>query len=90
MPDDIKQKIDALQKRYNVVVQKKASLAGQLQAKKEELASIVQQIRDAGYDPKKITQERDQAKQELDAMLVKAEAELTEVEEALATFNKGE
>jgi septal ring factor EnvC (AmiA/AmiB activator) len=90
MTDDIKQKIDALQKRYNVVVQKKASLAGQLQAKKEELASIVQQIKDAGYDPKKITQERDQAKQELDAMLDKAEAELTEVEEALATFNKGE
>lgn len=88
MSDNIKQKIDALQKRYNTVVQKKASLAGQLQAKKEELASIVQQIKDAGYDPKKITQERDQAKQELDAMLVKAETELTEVEKALSAFDQ--
>jgi uncharacterized protein YoxC len=86
MSDDIKNKIDTLQQRHNAVVQKKAGLAGQLQAKKEELAAIVQEIRDAGYDPKKITQERDRTKQELESMIVKLEAELVEVETALSAI----
>ena len=86
MSDDITNKIEDLQRRHNVVVQKKAGLAGQLQAKKEELATIVQEIKDAGYDPKKITQERDQAKQELVAMISKLESELTDVENALSAF----
>jgi uncharacterized protein YoxC len=88
MSDDIKSRIDDLQRRHNAVVQKKAGLAGQLQAKKEELAAIVQEIKDAGYDPKKITQERDRAKQELETMIVKLEGELTEVENALSAFQQ--
>jgi septal ring factor EnvC (AmiA/AmiB activator) len=88
MSDEIKRKIDELQKRYNAVVQKKAGLAGQLQAKKEELARIVQEIRAAGYDPKKIAQERDKAKQDLENLIAKLEEELTEVEKALSTFQQ--
>jgi len=88
MSDDIKSRIDDLQRRHNAVVQKKAGLAGQLQAKKEELAAIVQEIKNAGYDPKKITQERDKAKQELETMITKLEGELTEVENALSAFQK--
>jgi uncharacterized protein YoxC len=88
MSDDIKSRIDDLQRRHNVVVQKKAGLAGQLQAKKEELAGIVQEIKDAGYDPKKITQERDRAKQELETMISKLEGELTDVENALSAFQQ--
>lgn len=86
MSDDIKNKIDELQRRHNAAAQKKAGLTGQLQAKKEELAAIVQEIRDAGYDPKKITQERDRAKQELESMISKLETELTEVETAFAAI----
>lgn len=88
MSDDIKQRIDDLQRRWTAVSQKKAGLEGQLQAKKEELSNIVQEIRAAGYDPKQITQERDQAKQELETMITKLEAELTEVETALSTFQQ--
>jgi septal ring factor EnvC (AmiA/AmiB activator) len=88
MSDEIKRKIDELQKRYNAVVQRKAGLSGQLQAKKEELARIVQEIRAAGYDPKKIAQERDNAKQDLENLIVKLEGELTEVEKALSTFQQ--
>lgn len=84
--DSIKDRIDDLQRRHNAVVQKKAGLAGQLQAKKEELAAIVQEIKDAGYEPKKITHERDRAKHELETMIAKFESELTEVENALAAF----
>jgi septal ring factor EnvC (AmiA/AmiB activator) len=88
MSDDIKKKIDELQRRYTAVVQKKASLSGQLEAKKEELASVVKEIKAAGYDPKRITQERDQAKKELEDMIVKLDKSLTEVETALAAFQK--
>jgi septal ring factor EnvC (AmiA/AmiB activator) len=86
MSDDIKSRIDDLQRRHSAAVQKKAGLAGQLQAKREELEAIVKEIREAGYDPKKITQERDRAKAELEAQLTKLESELTAVETALAAF----
>jgi septal ring factor EnvC (AmiA/AmiB activator) len=87
-PEEIKNKIEALQKRYNAAVQEKAGLAGQLQAKKDELALIVQEIRAAGYDPKNLTQERDRVKQELEEMINKLETELTDVETALQAFKK--
>lgn len=86
MADDIKKKIEDLQRRHKVVEQKKASLTGQLQAKKEELAAVVKEIRDAGYDPKNIAQERDRAKAELEAMVDRLDRELTEVEKVLANF----
>jgi septal ring factor EnvC (AmiA/AmiB activator) len=88
MSDDIKKKIDELQQRWTAVSQKKAGLEGQLQAKKDELQNVVQEIRAAGYDPKNIAQERDQAKMELEAMVAKLDTELTEVETALSSFQK--
>ena len=87
-PDEIKNKIDSLQKRYNAAVQTKAGLAGQLQAKKEELAAIVKEIKAAGYDPKNLTQERDRVKHDLEEMIIGLEKELTDVETALSTFKK--
>ena len=86
--DDIRNKIDALQKRWGVVSKKKAGLEGQLQAKREELAQIVKEIREAGFDPKNIAQDRDQAKAELEEMITKLDTELTEVETTLSTFEK--
>jgi len=86
--DEIKAKIDELQRRWNAVSQDKAGVAGQLKAKKEELAQVVKEIREAGYDPKHIAQERDQAKAELERMVEKLDADLSEVETALETFKK--
>lgn len=83
---EIQRKIEDLQKRHSAVVQKKASVTGQLEAKKQELAAIVQEIRDAGYDPKQIGQERDRVKAELEGLIQKLDQELTEVESSLATF----
>lgn len=83
---EIQRKIEELQRRHSTVVQKKAGITGQLQAKKDELAAIVQEIRDAGYDPKKIGQERDRVKAELEEMIRKLDQELTEVETALGAF----
>ena len=83
---EIQRKIEELQRRHSAVAQKKASITGQLQAKKDELAAIVQEIRDAGYDPKTIGRDRDRVKSELEEMIRKLDQELTEVETALSAF----
>jgi hypothetical protein len=85
---EIQRKIEELQRRHSAVVQKKAGVAGQLQAKQDELKAIVQEIREAGFDPKKITQERDRVQGSLESMIKTLDQELTEVETALAAFTK--
>ena len=84
--DEIQKRIEALQRRHAEVMQRKATAAGQLQARKDELSAIVQEIRDSGFDPKQITQIRDQARADLVKEITKHEAELAEVESALQGF----
>jgi len=84
--DDIQKRVEELQRRHAEVMQRKASASGQLQARKEELAAIVKEIRDAGYDPKQIAQIRDEAKADLLTEIARYEAELSEVEAALEGF----
>lgn len=86
--DEIKKKIEDLQKRTEVVVKKKATFGGQLQAKKEELAALIKEIKAAGYDPKNLVSERDKAQKELEEMISTYETDLTQVEDALAVYEK--
>lgn len=87
-PDEIKLKIEDLLRRHDAVTNRKAVFQGQLQAKKEELASLIQEIKAAGYDPKKLVAERDKAQQELVTMITKFETDLAAVERALAALDK--
>lgn len=87
-PDQLKRKIDDLLKRHDAVVQKRAGVGGQLQAKKEELAAILQEAKAAGFDPKNLAAERDKAQEELATIVADFEKKLIEVETALATFDK--
>jgi len=87
-PDEIKRKIDDLLKRHDTVTKKKAGLGGQLQAKKEELAQILQEAKAAGYDPKNLASERDKAQKDLESMITDFETKLVEVEGAVAAFDK--
>lgn len=84
--DEIQKRIEDLQRRHAEVQQRKATAAGQLQARKDELASIVQEIREAGYDPKQLTQIRDQVQTELLREIERYEAALAEVETALTGY----
>ena len=81
-------KIEELQNRHSAVIAKKNSLGGQLQAKKEELAALIKEIRDAGYDPKKLVSERDKVQGELEEMIQEFDRNLTEVEKALSVYDK--
>ncbi len=87
-PEELKKKIEELQKRHEKVTQRKAALGGELKAKKEELASLIQEIRDAGYDPKTIVADRNKAQQELETMMEGFEKSLAEVEEGLSVYDK--
>jgi len=87
-PDEIKRKIDDLQKRTDAVAKKKAQFSGQLQAKKEELAALIKEVKAAGYDPKTLVGDRDRAKAELEQMLGDYESELTKTEAAFTAFEK--
>jgi uncharacterized protein YoxC len=87
-PEQMKKKIEELSKRTQAVRSKKATLKGQLQAKREELERLVKEIRAAGYDPFKLAEERNKKKAEVEAAIASFEKDLTEVEQALAKFEK--
>jgi septal ring factor EnvC (AmiA/AmiB activator) len=85
-PDEIRKRIENVLRRTEVATKRKASLEGTLKAKEQELAVLLQEIREAGYKPKELVSERDRVQAELLKMLEDYEQRLTEVETALATF----
>ncbi len=87
-PEELKNKVDDLLRRHEAVIKKKAGLGGQLQAKKEELAQVLQEAKAAGYDPKNLASERDKAQKDLENLVSDFEKKLVEVEGAFATFDK--
>jgi uncharacterized protein YoxC len=87
-PEELKTKIDSLQKRHKAVLEKRAQLSGQIQAKRQELNDIIAEIKTAGYDPKNLAAEHDKAESELEAMVAEFEKKLNDVEAALAVFDK--
>jgi uncharacterized protein YoxC len=87
-PEQMKKKIEDLSRRTQEVRSKKATLKGQLQAKREELDRLIKEIRAAGYDPQKLKEEAIKKKAEVEAAIASFERDLTEVEAALAEFEK--
>lgn len=86
-PEELRKKIDDLTKRTEAVNTKKSNLSGKLQAKKEELAQLVVEIKAAGYDPKTLREERDKAQAQLAEMITAYEADLSAVESALSGYD---
>jgi chromosome segregation ATPase len=85
-PEELRRRIESAIKRTETVNQKKAALGGQLKAKREELAALVEEIKAAKLDPKNLKPERDKVQAELYDMLVGYEKKLADVEAALASF----
>ena len=86
-PEELRKKIDDLSKRTEAANTKKSTLSGRLQAKKEELAQLVVEIKAAGYDPKTLREERDKVQAQLTEMITTYEADLIAVENALASYD---
>ena len=87
-PEEIRKRVERALQRKDAVDQQKAALGGQLQAKKEELAALVKEIRDEGYDPKTLAKARDTVQEELEAMITSFEGELAAAETAIANIKK--
>lgn len=85
--EDLGAKIDMLNRRYSSVLKRKAELGGALQTKKEELADLIREIQDAGYNPKTLVEDRNKAQAELEALVSKFENDLNEAETALAGYD---
>jgi len=85
--DDIDAKIKDLQVRHAKLLKRKSELAGQLQAKKAELAELVQEIKDAGFNPSTLVEDRDRLQLELEGLLQKFELDISASEEALKQLN---
>lgn len=84
--DQIRARITDLEKRYKVVSSKKAKLQGQLEAKKQELVALKEEIEAAGFDPKNLKKEKERIERALVADLDAFESDLQEVEAAIASF----
>jgi uncharacterized coiled-coil DUF342 family protein len=86
--DDLSKRVrDAMAKHSNLL-QRKSALSGQLQAKREELKTVVDEIVAAGYDPRTIREATQKAREDLENELEAFEAELSKVETALSTYDK--
>lgn len=86
--EQIRAKVDELGKRYKAANSKKASLSGLLQAKREALAGLKQEIEAAGLDPKRLKERRDELQAEVVAAVEDFDRKLTMVEEAFAEYDK--
>jgi chromosome segregation ATPase len=86
-PEELRRKIDDLSKRTDAFNTKKASLSGRLQAKKDELAQLIVEIRNAGYDPRTLRAERDKTQGTLEEMIVAYEKDLVAAETAIAGYD---
>ena len=86
-PEELRKKIDDLTKRTEAVNMKRSTLSGKLQAKKDELAQLIVEIKAAGYDPKTLREERDKVQTQLTEMVSTYEADLVAVEAALAGYD---
>lgn len=86
--DDIAAKVRDLMSRHRMVVERKAQLSGQLQAKKEELTKLCLEIKEAGYDPTTLADECKKAETDLLTEIAAFEAELAKAETALAGFDR--
>jgi len=86
--DEIKKRVDELVRRHQDVSERKAKLKGILGEKKKELYALKKEIEDAGHDPKNLKNEREALESEINQLIETFEGELTQVEEALAEYEK--
>ena len=74
--------------RHSRILRRKSELSGELKSKKEELAALVREISDSGYNPKTLVEERNKTQRELEDLIETYEKQLTEVESTFAEYDR--
>jgi uncharacterized protein (DUF3084 family) len=86
--EELERRIDNVRTRHQRMLRRKAELGGELKSKKEELARLIKEIQDAGYNPKTLVEDRDKAQAELQSLLEDFERNVQEAEQSLAEYDK--
>lgn len=86
--DALQSKVQDLIERDKKIRHQKAEILGALSAKKQELANLVKEITDAGFDPKTIRDVYAATVKELEELVVKYTADIEKAESSLQEFNK--
>ncbi len=79
-------KYQEIQARYAKVVEARAKLQGLLEAKRQELFALFDEIKKAGYDPATLKDKKQQLEADLSKQILDYEAKLAEAEAAIKTF----
>jgi len=87
-PEELQNRIADLLRRNQRVLKRKTELGGELKSKKAELANLVKEIQDAGFNPKTLVADRDKAQEELESLMDAFEKGLLEAEQSLADYDK--
>lgn len=87
-PDKLHERMQNLSSRHAKILRRKAELGGELKSKKEELANLVREIQQAGYNPKTLLEDRNKAQAELEALLDDFEGRIQNAESILDNYDK--
>jgi uncharacterized protein YoxC len=87
-PDKLQEKVNSILSRHSRILRRKSELSGALKEKKEELAALVKEISDSGYNAKTLVEERNRTQKELEDMLEDYDRQLTEVEGTFEAYDK--
>ena len=87
-PDKLQEKVASIGQRHSRILRRKSELSGELKSKKEELAALVREISDSGYNPKTLVEERNKTQRELEDLIETYEKQLTEVESTFAEYDR--
>jgi hypothetical protein len=87
-PDKLQEKVATLIQRHSRILRRKSELSGALKSKKDELAALVKEISDSGYNPKTLVEERNKTQKDLEDMIEAYDKQLTEVEGTFEEYDK--
>lgn len=86
--DQLEARVTQLTRRHQAATTKQTKLQGLVDAKKDELRRLKEEILAAGFDPKTLREERVRLEAELKDLMDKFESELTVVERAQEEYEK--
>ena len=81
--DDLSKRVTKIKEKSDKLNERKIRLEERLKSEKASLAKVVQEIKDKGYDPKKLKKTAEEKEKELREVVDKISTALDKAEEAL-------
>ena len=86
--DAMQSRVQNLLSRAKKVDASKSEIMGTLNAKREELANLIKEIKEAGYNPNTVKEDWEKAQTELEALATQYEKDIEKAEASLREFHK--